>query len=187
MEEQRRTHYFIDKTFQAKFILTFCLIVLISSVLAMGFLLYSSRGSNTVAIENTQVVVKTTADFIFPLMLQTIFVVLIFASMASIAITLLFSHKISGPLVRLTREIDALRAGDLTRGFSTRGTDQLQKFSQGLFNMASGLKGRMVDLKDEYQKLKKYVEEKYLSQGNKEELERLLKAIEEKLSRFKTS
>ena len=179
MKEYRRSHYFIDKTFQTKFILTFGLIVFISSALAMGLVLYFSRESNTVAIENTQVVVKTTADFILPLIFQTICVVLIFSSIASIALTLLFSHKISGPLVRLTQEINGLKAGDLTRGFSTRGTDQLQKFSQGLFEMADALKGQVIDLKEDYQKFQRYLEEKSfcLNQGNKEEIVRDRKSV----------
>ena len=70
-----RKHYFIDKEFQTKFILRFCGVVVVSSLLIGILIFLLSQNSTTVAIENTQVRVKTTADFILPVLVQTIIVV----------------------------------------------------------------------------------------------------------------
>ena len=43
-QQYRRKNYFIDKSFQAKFILLFCSVVIISSVLVIGLLLFSLPG-----------------------------------------------------------------------------------------------------------------------------------------------
>lgn len=189
MSQIKRRNYFIDRSFQAKFVVIFCLIVFLASALAMGVLLHLSKGSNTVAIENTQVIVKTTADFILPLTFQTILISFILAALACILLTIAFSHKISGPLYRLTKEVDAVQSGDLTRVFKTRGADQLQKFSESLFKMTNTLRCDCADLKARYQSLKSFLESKefVLSLQDKEEITRLMDALLEKLNYFKTS
>ena len=185
----RRKHYFIDKSFKSKFILTFCLIVFVSAVLTMGLLLYLSNDSNTVAIENTRVIVKTTADFILPMTVQTILISVVFSGVAVIALTLFYSHKISGPLFRLTREIEAVGQGDLTRGFQTRGNDQLQKFSQGLLKTSEEIKRHFIELKARHSELRAYLEGKnfVLSKKDKEDISARLEALERELQYFKTS
>ena len=68
----KRRNYFIDKSFQSKFIFKFALIVVISAALMTVATLYFSQDSNTVAIENTRVVVKKTSDFILPILAVTV-------------------------------------------------------------------------------------------------------------------
>jgi methyl-accepting chemotaxis protein len=185
-EIHKRKNYFIDKPFQARFILKFCLIVVISSLLIGGLILYLSKDSTTVAIENTKVTVKSTADFIMPVALQTIIIVVLFTSIAVVILTMLISHKISGPLYRLTNEINALARGDLRRNFNTRSNDQLKNLSKSLLEMSSTLQGGFGELKESYRKLKYSLNNKNLSSQDKEELSGILAEIEKNLERFKT-
>ena len=62
MENNKRRNYFIDKSFQTKFIIKFCMIVMVSSLLIGVFLFFLSRNLTTVAIENARVIVKSTSD-----------------------------------------------------------------------------------------------------------------------------
>jgi signal transduction histidine kinase len=188
-ESSKRRNYFIDKSFQTRFIIQFCSITIISSVLTIALLFWLSEGSNTVAIENTHVIVKTTADFMLPLTIQTIVIVFLLSSIGLIFLTLLFSHKISGPLYRLTQEINRLEQGDLTTRFQVRGTDQLQKFSEKLFEMCAGLRTRYTRLKQQHLQLKRLLEEKHfvLSDEEKKKVRELLSDIEEQLNYYKTS
>lgn len=186
---RQRKKYFIDKSFQTKFIITFCLIVVISALLSLAALLYLSKDSNTVAIENTRVIVKSTADFMLPIMIQTILVTLIFSSLATMMLTLLFSHKISGPLVRLTKEVEALEKGDLTRSFMTRGSDQLKKFSRSLLTMTQAMDRQFQEIKKDRQALSELLQQKdfVLSQEEKSRSRELLDALKRNMDFFKTS
>ncbi|MFQ5680846.1 MAG: hypothetical protein ACE5GG_02170 [Candidatus Omnitrophota bacterium] len=177
-------HFFIDKNFQTKFILKFCAIVIISSLLIAGLLLFLSQGSTTVAIENTKVLVKKTADFILPILVQTIVVVLLFSSLAVIIVTLFASHKISGPLYRLKREVEALGQGDLRRNFNIRGGDQLQVFSRALKEMCNSLAQRHLRLKGKISKFREYVEGN-LSDENKKQLFEILDEVEKEINNFR--
>lgn len=150
---QKRRKYFIEKSFQSKFILKFCLIV-IAATFIVGLLLFLfSSHSTTVAIENTKVVVKNTADFILPMIITTLILVTIFSAFSVGLLCLFISHKIAGPLYRLNREITKFGEGSLGVNFSIRTGDQLKELANSLGNMAVSLRGKIGMLKDKCNEL----------------------------------
>jgi methyl-accepting chemotaxis protein len=144
----KRRSYFIDKKFQGKFILKFCLIVIVSSVIVGGLLLFLAQGSTTVAIENTKVTVKNTASFLLPLILTTLIIVTVFSAISVAVLAMFISHKIAGPLYRIKKDIERLHAGDLTASFRIRKGDQLQDLADSLNEMASAMQAKVKQLKD---------------------------------------
>jgi len=157
---QRRTKYFIEPSFQGRFIFRFCLIVIVSSLLIGGILFYLTSNSTTVAIENTKVYVKPTSDFILPIMSLTLIGVTIIAALVVLLLTLYVSHQIIGPMYRLQREIDLMKDGDFVRNFSIREKDQLQGLAHSLSLMATKLRSRHLELKNACQSLFYFMEEK---------------------------
>ena len=99
-----------------------------------------------------------------------------------IILTLLISHKISGPLYRLKKEIDRLKKGELNLNFNTRSNDQLKNLSQALVDMNTILKDKILFLQKEFTTLSSLLKSGPLSP----EIERQIKAIEEILSFFRT-
>jgi methyl-accepting chemotaxis protein len=182
-----RRNYFIDKQFQGKFIMKFCALVVVSSLLIAALIFVLSQNSTTVAIENTKVQVKTTSDFILPVLIQTVIIVSIFTALAVIILTLFISHQISGPLFRLKREIDKLKDGDLGRNFNIRSSDQLQALSKSLNDMCISLRQKYVDVKDRCLELKEFLEDKKvtLSVDDRRKATKILKEIDSALKNFK--
>ncbi|MCK9613897.1 MAG: hypothetical protein M0R48_00125 [Candidatus Omnitrophica bacterium] len=182
MHNQRK-NYFIDKKFQTQFILKFSLIVILAAI-AIGISLFLlSINSTTVAIENTKVTVKTTADFILPFILQTIIVVTIFSALSVILLTLFVSHKIAGPLYRLKREIDKLGDANFGAIFQIRTTDQLKELSSSLTSMSDSLRDKIAGIKAETENLRKVLDGIYFE--NKKQVEDKVKRIESVLNTFK--
>jgi len=186
--ENRRKTYLVDKEFQIKFILRFCLVVLIVSLVVEILLFFFSQKSATVAIENTQVIVKKTSDFLLPLLIQTLVIVSIFCGSAVFVLALLFSHKISGPLYRLKKEINKLKEADFRRNFSIRKSDELKDLAESLNQMCKALKERFLRIKERFMDLKEYLEKKeyIISKGDKEEVAKLIKELNEELDAIKT-
>lgn len=139
----RRKTRFIEKSFQVKFIIKFCMLVIIGGLLTIGVLYFLSMRSTTVAIVNSEVVVKTTADFLLPIFIQTIVVVMILVSIATIIVTLFVSHKIAGPLYRLKKAMHDLGEGNFSAEINLRKFDQLKHIAQEFNNMARKLKERL--------------------------------------------
>lgn len=185
--DYKRRRYFVDRMFQTKFIAKFCLAVIITSLLAGGLIFFLSRNSTTVAIENTRVVVKRTADFIFPVIVETVLVVSFFAGLVVLLMTLFISHKIVGPLVRLKRETDFLKDGDLRRNFSVRTKDQLRDLSKSLNLTCDALREKHKELQEKYNALRNFLQKDMLhgSTETKEELARILRELNSVLNYFK--
>jgi signal transduction histidine kinase len=139
----RRKTLFIEKSFQVKFIIKFCLLVIAGGLLTAGILYFLSMRSTTVAIVNSEVVVKTTADFLLPILIQTVVVVMILLSIATIIVTLIVSHKIAGPLYRLKKAMHDLGEGDFSTEINLRKFDQLKHIAQEFNNMAGKLKKKL--------------------------------------------
>ena len=182
MSNQRK-NYFIDKNFQLKFILKFCIIVVVASLAIGGLLLYLASNSTTVAIENTRVTVKTTADFILPFIIQTLLLVTAFTAICVVFLTLFVSHSIAGPLYRLKKEIEKISQGDLTANFQVRTNDQMKSLAVSLTIMSDYLKGKLASFKKEISELNKDIEN--LPEGAKQKIEAKLKTIESIINNFK--
>lgn len=137
----KRRNYFIDKPFQTRFILKFCFLVIAAGLVTIGFLYYFSMQSMTVSIVNSRVVVKTTADFLLPVLIQTVVVVTILVGLATMFVTMFVSHKIAGPLFHFRKCLKAVGDGDFSE-IKLRKMDQLQELAKDFNDMVRKLKER---------------------------------------------
>ncbi len=185
--EGKRRQYFIEPSFQFKFIMKFCVIVLVSSLLTGAVLFHIFQGSTTVAIENTKIVVKSTADFIFPGLLATLALVAGCSALVAAILSLVSSHKISGPIFRIQREIELVRQGDLRRKFVIRSTDQMQELARSLNTMTNSLREKHLEIGGQCRSLTNFLEEKNFnsSQEDRAKLHQMLKELYEILHYFK--
>lgn len=173
---ERRRIYFIDRKFQTRFILKFCILVLIGSLISMAILYFLTTQSKTVSIINSRVVVRTTADFLLPLLFQTMAIATIIIGAATIWVTLFVSHKISGPLYHFKKAMKTLEDGDFSSSFNLRQLDQLQDLSDTFNNMINKLRKQLNIIKNDFGTLKIRLDA--LSENDVSEYKRhLLKAL----------
>jgi methyl-accepting chemotaxis protein len=104
----------------------FWLIVAMGSLFVVAAVYWLARNTTTVGIMDGRVAVHTTAEYLLPLMLQTVAIQLAMVSFFTIMMTLFVSHKIAGPLYRLKATLRALGNGNL-RLMRLRERDQLQE------------------------------------------------------------
>ena len=187
MGQKHRRQYLIEPSFQIKFIVKFCVVVIIGSLLIGGSVFFLTRNSTTVAIENTKVLVKPTSDFILPSLLIAILIVSAFTAFGVLILSLHTSHKIAGPIFRLRKEIYLMQKGDMTQDFSIRDKDQLQILAYSLSCMTSTFCAKHKALKDAYQDLVCYLKERdfCVSSNDKDELSKKLDDMNNAFSYFK--
>jgi methyl-accepting chemotaxis protein len=142
-----RRNVYIDKDFQSRFILKFCALVAVGAGLTIGILYLLSMQSTTVSFVQAKVKVMTTADFILPVMIQTVLIVMGFVSLASIAVTLIVSHKIAGPLFRFKQTFKELAGGNFSNQVRLRRGDQLVEVADDFNQMITVVRGKLIDAK----------------------------------------
>ncbi len=184
----KRRKYYIDKGFQLKFIIKFCTLIIITSLLTGLLIYYFNQKTTTVAFENLKVVVKSTSSFILPIMLQILIIVTLLTGIGTVIVTLFTSHKIAGPLYRLKTDLERIKNGDFSSPIQIRTKDQLQKVISEVNSMCLNLKDSIGALKTDWTSIKEILV-KLQSQAKDEEKKKLqdnISKIDSALTKFKT-
>jgi methyl-accepting chemotaxis protein len=182
----KRKKYLVDKSFQLRFIYKFCGIVVISSVAIGVLIFYFCGNSTTVAIENTKVFVKPTSDFILPVVVLTLLIVSFFSSAVIFFTALIATHRISGPLYRLRKDIDLLKSGNLKANFLVREKDELKDVARSLCGLNTAWRQTIEELKNKAGALNSLVKARgHGAVEDKEHIAALVKEINEILDYFK--
>lgn len=182
-----RRKYFIDRKFQAKFIILVALIISFSLLALVGVVIYSSKDTSTVRMVNGRVWAQQTLDFILPIIIITFLVIFPTSIIVASYISMRVSHKISGPLYRLLQEIKAVADGDFTRDFSIRSKDQLQDLAKSLCEMNASLKKQHSHTIEVFNNLRRFLilKEFSLSRKDADECIVMLKEMQTALDKFK--
>ena len=138
--KSKRRNYFINKGFQAEFILKFCGLVAVGCVM-FGAILYAfSSRTLTTSFENSRLVVKSTADYLLPgLLFGGVIVGLLMAAVVSIVV-LLMTHRIAGPMYRFERYAQKVGSGELSSVLKIRKKDQFQNFVSAFNKMTDDIR-----------------------------------------------
>jgi methyl-accepting chemotaxis protein len=169
----KRRNYFIDKDFQTRFILKFCLLVVLAGIITTGILYFVGKRSTTVSIVDSRVIVRSTADFLLPILIQTVLAVVVISGLATIIVTLLFSHKIAGPLYRFKKAIEGVKLGNLSANFHLRNYDQLKGLSSEVNAMIDRTREQINLIKSDIASLK--ARKGNISEQDIEELDKKIK------------
>jgi len=182
----QRRQYVVDKAFQITFIVRFCAAVVVTSILVGALILFSSRDL-TVAVSG-QSGVTTVADLLGPVILQTVVIVAVISAVAVGILSLLLSHKIIGPAIRMRKEIEQMANGSLSRDFTIRKTDKLQCLSKSLTQMSGNFREKHLQLRNDYDAVMHYLQEKDFSvpASEKQQLRDLMEQFGSTLNFFKT-
>jgi len=143
----KRRQVYVKKGFQFRFMLRFCLVILVGAGISTALLLAFSQGTLTSSFQDSRLVVRETSMAILPAVLYTNLINLGLISLASILVTLFVSHKIAGPLYRFELELNRIAGGDLTREIHLREHDQITDIAKSLNSMTGTLNGKVGDIR----------------------------------------
>lgn len=146
-KSNRRARYIVENAFQVQFIMKFCMLVVLGGVFTIALLYAFGSRSTTVAIANSRVIVRSTSDFILPVLIQTVAIVVVLVGAVTYSMTLLFTHRIAGPLYRMKKVAGELCKGDFSSGFKLRAHDQVKDVAENLNQAIKNNREKLSDAK----------------------------------------
>jgi len=179
----RRRNYFIDKKFQRNFIIKFCSLVVLGSVISGAIIYAMSMSTVTTTFENSRLKIKTTADYILPAVLLSSVIVIFLIGIAAIAVTLFTSHKIAGPLYRIEQDIKEIESGNLQKKISLRHSDEIKRLAAGLNDMTETIRTDVDEVKKGIREIEDIVQS---SDGVPLKANEKIKDVKSVLRKFKT-
>ena len=148
-KKQKRRIYFVKKDFQLKFIIKFCLILLVGVIVSTGLLFFLSQDTLTSSFHESRLHIKSTGLAILPAVIYTNLFTLGLVILAAIIVILFITHKIAGPLFRLENELNRIGNGDLTGKIALRENDQVTEMADSINKMTDKLHQKVHDIQTE--------------------------------------
>jgi methyl-accepting chemotaxis protein len=162
---KRRKTYFIQRVFQTKFIVLFLLLVILGSAISGGLLYQRTFTELGDHYGEAHSKLKTTGEIILPNVLAGNIIAIIIIGVASVALTVLISHKVAGPLYRFEKNAEQIAQGDLTVITKLRQSDQVKGLADAFSKMTMELREKLLDIRKESEDLPILIDEmKTLSQ-----------------------
>jgi methyl-accepting chemotaxis protein len=169
----RRRRYFIKKGFQFRFIIKFCLLILIGVVISTGLLLLLSQDTLTSSFSQSRLVIKNTALAILPAVIYTNLITLGLITLATIIVMMFISHTLAGPIFRFENELMEIGEGDLTKDIVLRKKDQITDIADSLNMMSARLREKMRAIQTEVESIIESAAEQETPERLAEELKSL--------------
>jgi len=199
----RRRNFFIKKEFQARFIGRFLGILTVGCAIS-GYLMYILVNRDIEdAFYKTHLQLSSTGQLFLPSMIKANLGILALVVVAVAVVTLLISHKIAGPLLRLGRSTEKIAKRDFSGDFELRVSDELKSLAKSFEEMNEELKTRFNELRKQAEEIDQAAESLFYQQAResisrpgkdeltvREHIERLSEnsyAFGRQISKFETS
>jgi methyl-accepting chemotaxis protein len=162
--KNKRKKYIIEGNFQARFILRFVLIIVgvtllsTGSILLLFYLKYQYGGTDPGGIlilvtpEGTSDVSSLFSVVFTPLIAANLLVLVI-----SIPFTLLYSHKIAGPIYRLQQCLDLLLSGEMDFIITLRRHDEFKYLADKMNALIDYMRRNVGDVRMSYRVIRKRI------------------------------
>lgn len=146
----------LERAFKIRFGLKLCLFTLLGGAAVLLLLYFSLARSLGDSYGSAIYTIHELKIRVLPLIFASSYSILILGLVtAAIAvISVLFSHRIAGPLFRLEKSLDAIASGDLTVATRFRGMDQLSILADELNTMVRSLNHTSRSVMDSAEELK---------------------------------
>ncbi|KPK42445.1 MAG: hypothetical protein AMJ78_02575 [Omnitrophica WOR_2 bacterium SM23_29] len=187
--KNRRRNYFIKKKFQAKFILKFCLLIILACIVMGGLVYFLSTKTTTTSFENLRLIVKSTSDFILPTLILGSLIATALVSLACIIVVLFISHRIAGPLYRLEKSLIEIGKGNLAVDVRLRKADEIKALAASVNNMIRNLRDplsssqeKILELENDTARIKAELAQKGMA---KHDIDQILNPTLQKIQRIK--
>lgn len=138
MHRIRRTSYFIAARFQVRYVLYILLFLYLGAVIA-GYTVYFSTWT-TLGEKLASVYPRGRLMFIFKQSNMTLFVRLLLVSPLFIAIGVVLSHRIAGPIYHIGKYVESLMRGDYSHSLTLRKNDEFKSLALTMTHLCKKLK-----------------------------------------------
>ncbi len=146
----RRRKYINDTKLQMKFVSSFVIVCILSSILTSVVFNYLALIKLESLMWSTHINIKSTDELLRPLFININIINLLFVAALLIVTGLWLIRKITGPLYRMQKDIRKIATGDLSAGMTLRQKDELKDIAYELNIMIKSIRDRFAAINEKY-------------------------------------
>jgi methyl-accepting chemotaxis protein len=138
-KRHKRRNFFIKKELQGKYILSFFIFVVFSSVLYASIFSILSADSMTIVYKNNNLTLGKTPSILLADMLKANWILILSGGLLGVIVAMFLTHRFAGPVFNLERSINKMAGGDLSFDVKLREKDEGKELAEAL----NELRGRL--------------------------------------------
>lgn len=176
----KRRQYFINRKFQAGFILKFLLVLVLGALVSVAVTMLTTQATLTSSFQDSKLVIEKTSLAILPSVVLTNIITTVFVGVIVIVITLLVSHKIAGPMFRFEKDLAEISQGNLQKHVHIRNGDQFGSVAKNLNEMVGNLNEKLSEVQCELERIAEAAAAQNLPQVFQDDLQACRRNIDSK-------
>lgn len=145
-----RRKYLINQDLQLRYSILFIVIAITGNICSVVLFNVFALKELDALLWSTHISVRTTAEVLNPLFLTVNIATFLFITALSILSGIWMIRNASGPLFRMSRDIDRIADGDLSTSVLLREKDEFQYVADALNNMATMLRAEFLSITNKY-------------------------------------
>jgi len=157
MKQKRRRRFIIEGNFQTRFILRFVLVIVGATLLSTGAILglfyfkyqYGGADVNNILIMITEEG-ETNVTGLFQIVLTPLIAANLLVLCIVVPFSLLYSHKIAGPIYRLEQSLDLLLNGDMDFIITLRKHDEFKYLADKMNALIDYMRRNVNEVRSSY-------------------------------------
>ena len=161
----KRRRLYIDKNFQTKFIFVFLCILILGAIISTILIFYTTQKTLTSSYTAAGLAIEKTSLAILPSVILTNIITTSVIGIFVLIVTLIISHKISGPMFRFEQDLKEIADGDLQKRIHIRSGDQFKEMVINLNGMIESFNKKLNVINHELDVLRDKAEEEHVSQS----------------------
>jgi methyl-accepting chemotaxis protein len=187
----RRRQYIVNAGLQMRYALIFIVIALLGNVCAVTVFNIKAFKKLDDIRWSTHLDIESLGELLTPLFISVNVVMIVFLAIVLTITGIWMIRKSSGPIYRMSKDIERFAAGDLSAHIGLREKDEFQDVAVQLNDMMKTLGGELVSIREQYHSLSLSLSnlENALKSGETSNCEGLLNDLsdlESRLEKFQT-
>jgi methyl-accepting chemotaxis protein len=188
----KRRRYITNTRFQFKYVLTFAITALLGSFVASTVFNFLALRELESLRWSTHINAQTTGEIFNPLFMYVAVFSFLFVALLIILVAAWMMKKTRGQLNRMSNDINKIAKGFFDVDITLRKKDEFKDVAHAFQNMLTGIKDRLIKIRDSYTDISKIITGLEETKGTQEtvskncgEIMSHLENIEKELNRFK--
>jgi len=151
--QYKRRNFFIKKEMQGRYILSFFVFIIFSSLLYASIFSWLSADSVTIVYKDNNLTLGKTPYILFAEMLRANWILILLGGIAGVIVAMFLTHRFAGPIYKIEKSIYEMSQGNLAFDVCLRKSDEGKELAAALNGFKDGLAGRISSMRDISEKI----------------------------------
>jgi methyl-accepting chemotaxis protein len=144
----KRRNFFIKKEMQGRYVFSFFIFIIFTSILYASIFSWLSADSFTIVYKDSHLTIGKTPYMLFADLLRANWLLILSGGILGVVIAIFMTHRFAGPFFKLERSIREMSEGNLASPITLRKNDEGRELAEAMDSFREGLAARIGSMRE---------------------------------------